>query len=113
MGLFGFGKKSATFLTIVTAEGPGRLRLNGLKAKDKEAKKKAVGHDRTVCWIEFSNDGGVVDKGVGKTRLQAGEAEKLLRDLPANPICRSVLDRLREGQDSVGKWLQLGQTAGR
>ncbi len=105
MGLFGFGGRGETFLTIVTAEGPGRLRINGLRSKDKHSKSVAVAHVRTVCWIEFSRAGGMLDKGIGKAAAQPGQAEKLLRDLPASPTCRGVLDRLREGQDSVGKWL--------
>jgi hypothetical protein len=38
-----------------------------------------------------------------------GQAERLLRDLPTNPTCQAILDRLREGQDSAAKWLQLGE----
>lgn len=113
MGLFSFGKKSATFLTVVTSEGQGRLRLNGLRA-DQQSKKAAAAHERTVCWAEFSSEGGMVDKGVGRANLQAGQAERLLRDLASTPACKSVLERLREGQDSVGKWLQLnGETVGK
>lgn len=115
MGFLNLGKKTETFLSVVTIEGPGRLRINGLRARDKAAKKAAVGHERTVCWAEFSPNGGLIDKGLGRASAQAGkagEADRLLRDLPMNPVCRAVLDRLREGQDSVGKWLQLGETAG-
>jgi hypothetical protein len=113
MGLFNFGKRSETFLTVVTYEGPGRLRLNGVRARDAKAKKAASGHERTVCWAEFSTDGGLVDKGMGRASTQAGGADRLLHDLPANSTCRAVLDRLREGQESVGKWLQLGEPASR
>src|SRR5258708_38907579 len=105
MGLFNFGKKGETFLTVVTQEGPGRLRLNGIRTNDGESKKRAGAHDRTVCWIEFAKDGKMLDKGLGKAEV--GTAERLLRDLPGNAICRGVLDRLREGQDPVGKCLQL------
>ncbi len=111
MGLFGFGKRSASFLVVVTSEGQGRLRLNGVRAVEKDAKKSATAHERTVCWIEFSKDGGMIDKGVGRSPGRTGEADRLLRELPLNPTCRAVLDRLREGQDSVGKWLQLGEPA--
>ena len=113
MGLFNFGGRKETFLTVITAEGSGRLRINGLKVSDKAARKSAVAHDRTLCWIEFSTSGGMLDKGVGRAIGQAGQAEKLLRDLPTDPTCRGVLDRLREGQDSVGKWLPMGEPAGR
>ncbi len=113
MGLFGFSKKSEHFLTIVTMEGPGRLRLNGLRAKDPAAKKVAVGHERAVCWIEFTPEGMIHDKGLGRAAAQAGGADVILRDLPSTAICRGVLDRLREGQESVGKWLKLGEPAGR
>ena len=70
-----------------------------------------MAHERAICWVEFSTDGGMMDKGMGKAQAPAGQADRLLRDLPANPTCRGVLDRLREGQDSVAKWLQLGETA--
>lgn len=109
MGLFNLGKKGETFLTVVTQEGPGRLRINGIRSTDAESKKRAGAHDRTVCWIEFAKDGKMLDKGLGKA--QAAVAERLLRDLPGNAICKGVLERLREGQDSVGKWLQLGEAA--
>ena len=111
MGFLGFGKRIETFLAVVTLEGPGRLRLNGLRAKDEKAKKAAVGHERTVCWAEFAREGGLKDKGLGKASRQSGQAERLLGDLPNNPTCRAILERLREGQDSVGKWLQLGEPA--
>ena len=103
MGLFSFGKRE-TFVTAVTAEGQGRLRLNGVRSKDTQSKKAVQSHERTVCWVEFSLDGGMLDKGLGRAGVGR---ERLLRDLPANPTCRVVLDRLREGQDSVAKWLQL------
>ena len=52
------------------------------------------------------------------TRLRALEErrdqiDRLLRDLPANLTCRAILERLVDGQDSVGKWLQLGEPAAR
>lgn len=107
MGLFSFGRSKETFLAVVTSEGPGRLRLNGLRAKGQDSRKAAAAHERTVCWIEFATDGVRIDQGVG--RASAGQAEKILRDLPGNATCKGVLDRLREGQDSVAKWLQLGE----
>ena len=111
MGLFNFGKRSETFLAVVTSEGGTRLRLNGLRTPDAQSKKTALAHDRTVCWIEFSSAGGMVDKGIGKSSHQ--QVDRLLRELPTNPTCRAILDRLREGQDSVGKWLQLDEPAHR
>ena len=112
MRLFGFGKRES-FLAIVTSEGQGRLRLNGVRVKDPKARKSAIAHERVLCWVEFTTGGGMIDKGIGKATAQAGQADRLLRDLPTNPTCRAVLDRLREGQDSVAKWLQLGETAGK
>src|SRR3954468_7783978 len=108
MGLFSFGKRAETFLVFVTSEGPGRLRINGVRLKDKAAKQAAIAHERTVCWVEFAQDGVPTDQGAGRASRQA---ENLLRDLPRNATCRVVLDRLREGQDSVGKWLQLVEPA--
>lgn len=105
MGLFSFGKRE-TYLTVITSEGQGRLRINGLRA-DEKSKKAAASHERTVCWVEFAKDGVRIDQGVG--RAGAGQADRLLRDLPTNATCKGVLDRLREGQDSVAKWLQFGE----
>src|ERR1051325_5846173 len=90
MGIFNFGGKRETYLAVVTSEGPGRLRLNGVRVKDKEGRKAATSHDRTVCWVEFARDGVPLDRGVGRARIEAGQAERLLRDLPAMPTCRSV-----------------------
>lgn len=109
MGLFNFGRKE-TFLAVVTSEGAGRLRINGLRVKDEKSKRSATAHQQTVCWVEFSPDGVPLDQGKGPA--QAAQAERLLRALPGHPACRSILDRLREGQDSVGKWLQLHEPAG-
>jgi hypothetical protein len=110
MGLFGFGKGGESLLIVVTSEGAGRLRINGLRIKGGGAKKSATAHAATVCWIEFSKAGKVLDQGIGSA---GGGRDRLLRDLPANPICQGVLDRLREGQESVGKWLQLNEPASR
>src|SRR4051794_38990783 len=113
MGLFSFGRRRETFLAVVTSQGQGRLRINGIRLKDEQSKKTAVAHERTLCWVEFSREGAMVDKGLGRAPGQAGQAEKLLRDLPTMAACRGVLERLREGQDSVGKWLQMGEAPGR
>jgi hypothetical protein len=110
MGLFNRGKKQ-TYLTVVTQEAPGRLRINGLHVRDAKTKQSVVGHERTVCWVEFAADGTPLDRGLGRAAGPSGQFDRLLRDLPSNPTCRGVLDRLREGQDSVGKWLQLSDRA--
>lgn len=112
MGFLNLGKRTETFLSIITLEGPGRFRINGVRAKDPAAKKTAIAHERTICWVEFSTKGGMMDKGMGRAATQVGQAERLLRDLPMHPTCLAVLERLKEGQDSVGKWLQLGEPAG-
>lgn len=109
MGLLGFGKRAEAILAVVTYEGPGRFRLNGVRGKGAQAKKGASAHDRTVCWVEFDSGGIPVDRGLGRAATQAGQAERLLRDLPTNPICRTIIDRLRQGEESVGKWLQVGE----
>lgn len=110
MGLFGFGKRGETFLAVITSEGPGRLRINGLRSRGAATRRAALAHGRTVCWVEFSPEGGVLDRGLG----QAGAGrEGLLRELPGDPTVRGVLQRLRDGRDSVGKWLDLGASKGR
>jgi hypothetical protein len=111
MGLFGFGKRGGSILAVVTYEGPGRLRLNGVRDASGRAKKGAAAHDRTVCWLLFDSAGVPVDQGLGRAAMQAGQADRLLRDLPKNPTCRAIIDRLRQGEESVGKWLQLGEPA--
>lgn len=110
MGLFNFGRKE-TFLAVITSEGAGRLRINGLRVKDEKSKKSAAAHQQTVCWVEFAHDGMPVDQGKGRASAEPGQAERLMRDLPGHPTCRSILEHLRQGQDSVGKWLQLREPA--
>jgi hypothetical protein len=111
MGLFGFGKRKENYLTVITLEGGGKLRINGVRSGDQKSKKTVIGHGQTVCWIEFAPDGIPLEQGVGPAAKQAGagRAEKLLRDLPTSPACRGVLERLRDGQESVGKWLDVGE----
>lgn len=110
MGLFNFGK-SKNFLAVVTSEGPGRMRINGVHVTDAGVKKSAAGHERTICWIEFAPDGVRVDQGVGRASGGTGVAERLLRDLPTMPITRTVLDHLRTSTESIGKWLQIRDPA--
>jgi hypothetical protein len=111
MGLFSFGKKAETILVVVTYEGPGRLRLNGLRGATGPKKKSALAHDRTVCWVEFDSAGVPRDQGLGRAAQQAGSADRIVRDLPRNATCQAVIARLRQGEESVGKWLQVGEPA--
>jgi hypothetical protein len=114
MGFLGFGKKVDSNLVVVTYEGPNKLRLNGNRKKGKEvvsAKKGAAAHDRTVCWIEFSQGGMRLDQGTGPAapKLEPGEVERLLRELPFNPICKGMLHDLEEGHDRSAKILIWGK----
>ena len=109
MGLFGFGGKESN-LVVVMYEGPNRLRLNGNRKKGKEAsaaKKGAVSHDRTVCWIEFSQGGMRLDEGAGPAAVKIGDAEvkRLLRELPLTTACKDMLRELEGGQDRSAKIL--------
>lgn len=112
MGLLGFGKKVETILAVVTYEGPGRLRLNGLRGKGGAAKKGAAAHDRTVCWVEFDMAGVPLDRGLGRAARQTPQTERLVRDLPANLTCRGIVDRLKQGEESISKWLQVADPVG-
>jgi hypothetical protein len=119
MGFLGFGRKKESNLVVVMYEGPGLLRLNGNRKTGKEAesaKKNAAAHDRTVCWIEFSQGGMRLDQGTGPAaaKLGAGAAEKLLRELPLNTACKNMLNELERGQDRSAKilsWEDRNQTA--
>ncbi len=118
MGFLGFGKKVDNNLVVVTYEGPNRLRLNGNRKKGREAasaKKGAAVHERTVCWIEFSQGGMRLDQGTGPAaeKLGPGAVEKLLRELPLNPICKGMLRELEQGQDRSARiftWENPNQT---
>ena len=109
MGLFGFGRKD-TNLVVVMYEGPTRMRLNGNRKRGKaadSAKKNATGHEGTICWIEFSQGGSRLDQGMGPAaaKLVAGEADRLLRELPFNPDCKAMLLDLEQGKERAAKIL--------
>jgi hypothetical protein len=110
MGFLGFGKKESN-LVVVMYEGPNRLRLNGNRKKGKDidvAKKGAAGHERTVCWIEFSQGGMRLDQGIGPAAAKVGgddEANRLLKDLPLNTACKEMLRELEAGQEKSAKIL--------
>jgi hypothetical protein len=111
MGLF--GKRATTMVAVVTLEGPGRLRLNGFRTSAERTKAAAVAHSRTVCWVEFDSGGIPIDRGTGAAARQVGHTDRLLRDLPSNSVCRDVVERLRQGEDSISKWLQVAEPAAR
>jgi hypothetical protein len=109
MGFLGFGKKESN-IVVVTYEGPNRLRLNGNRKKGREinaAKKGAAAHDRTVCWIEFSQGGMRLDEGTGPAAAKIGddEAKRLLRELPLNAACKEMLHDLEGGHDKSARIL--------
>lgn len=108
MGFLGFGRGRQARLVVVTYEGPGRLMLNGNRTHNDRSKKHAASHSQTVCWIEFDVDGIPIDQGLGPAsgRLGSGEAERLLRELPRNSDCRSVLAHMNEGRDQTGRWMK-------
>jgi hypothetical protein len=110
MGFLGFGKKADSNIVVVMYEGPNRLRLNGNRKQGKEAnaaKKGAAGHERTVCWIEFSQGGKQLDQGKGPSAAKVGESEveKMLRELPLNSVCREMLRELESGQEKAARIL--------
>jgi hypothetical protein len=118
MGFLGFGKKESN-LVVVMFEGPNRLRLNGNRKKGKEvdaAKKGAAAHERTVCWIEFSQGGMRLDQGKGPSAAKVGDSDvdRMLRDLPFNPVCKEMLRELESGQEKAARifsWEDRNQTA--
>src|SRR5262245_54946357 len=110
MGFLGFGKKADSNIVVVMYEGPNRLRLNGNRKKGKEAgvaKKGAAGHERTVCWIEFSQGGARLDQGKGPAAAKLGESEvdRMLKDLPLNSVCRDMLREVESGQEKAARIL--------
>ena len=109
MGFLGFGSKESN-IVVVIYEGPNRLRLNGNRKKGRDieaAKKGAAAHDRTVCWVEFSQGGMRLDQGKGPAAAKVGDAEadRLLRELPLNSVCKGMLRELEGGQEKSAKIL--------
>jgi hypothetical protein len=113
MGLFSLlglgGKGKDRHLVVVTFEGPGRLRLNANRSSGPKARRGAVAHSQTVGWIEFAPDGSKLEQGVGPAAGQLGAAAvaALLRDLPSNPACQSVLRGLSSGREHSSKVLSF------
>lgn len=111
MGLLqflGLGRRGGDrHLVVITFEGPGRMRLNANRTSGKRARQGAAAHDQTVAWIEFSPDGGRLDQGLGPAagKLDPAEVTALLRDLPSDPACKSVLRGLGSGRDHSSKVL--------
>ena len=107
MGFLGFGGKESN-IVVVMYEGPNRLRLNGNRKKGRDlavAKKAAAAHDRTVCWIEFSQGGARLDQGIGPAAAKIGDAEanRLLKDLPLSTACKEMLRDLEGGHEKSAK----------
>ena len=103
------GRGGNRHLVVITFEGPGRLRLNANRTSSKRSLQWAVAHEGTVGWIEFSPDGTRLDQGVGPAAGKLGPAAvaALLRDLPTNPACQSVLRGLAGGRDHSSKVLDF------
>jgi len=99
------GRGGDRHLVVITFEGPGRLRLNANRTSGKRGKRGAAAHEQTVGWIEFAADGGRLDQGLGPAAAKLGGAEvaALLRDLPSDPACKSVLKGLASGRDHSSK----------
>lgn len=96
-------------LVVITFEGPGRMRLNANRTSGKRAREGAATHEQTVGWIEFAPDGRRLEQGLGPAagKLGAAEVTALLRDLPANPACQSVLRGLASGREHSSKVLSF------
>jgi hypothetical protein len=112
MGLLeflGLRARGDRHLVVITFEGPGRLRLNANRTSGRRGKQGAVAHEQTIGWIEFAQDGSRVDQGLGPAagKLRAAEVVALLRDLPTNPACQSVLRGLAGGRDHSSKVLDF------
>jgi hypothetical protein len=110
MGFLGFGKKADSNIVVVMYEGPNRLRLNGNRKQGRDirsAKKGATAYEQTVCWVEFSQGGMKLDQGMGPAAAKLGPAEvdRLLRDLPLNSVCKTMLRELEEGRERSAKIL--------
>jgi hypothetical protein len=109
MGLW-WSSKSDTVLVVVSFEGAGRLRLNGIRVRHNRTKQNAERHGQTVCWIEFGLGGERLEQGLGPEagRLDEGQVQRLLRDLPGRPECQTVLQQLSQGKERAGHWLTWG-----
>ena len=109
LNLLGLGGKGERHLVVITFEGPGRLRLNANRTSGKKARQGAAAHEQTIGWIEFSPDGGRLDQGLGPAagKLGAAEVTALLRDLPSDPACQSVLKGLTSGREHSSKVLSF------
>jgi hypothetical protein len=115
MAFLSFKKKYNGRLVVLTYEGPGRLLLNGNRTQDERARRNAATHPGTVCWIEMASGGGRMAQGVGPAanHVNSAEVERLLRELPQTPCCRTVIEHLEQGRDHSCRWLELtrGQPA--
>lgn len=107
--LLGLRSRGDRHLVVITFEGPGRLRLNANRTAGKRGKQGATAHEQTIGWIEFAADGTRLDQGLGPAagKLGAAEVMALLRDLPGNPACQSVLRGLTSGRDHSSKVLSF------
>jgi hypothetical protein len=105
------GRGGERHLVVITFEGPGRLRLNANRTSGKRARQGAIAHEQTIGWIEFAPDGGRLDQGLGPAagKLAPAELTALLRDLPSDPACKSVLRGLGSGRDHSSKVLSFDQ----
>lgn len=116
LSFLGLGGGGPRHLVVITFEGPGRLRLNANRTTGKRGRQGAAAHDQTVAWIEFDPKGGRLNQGLGPAagRLGTAEVEALLRDLPSDPACQSVLRGLAGGREhsskvmSFDKWGHFG-----
>lgn len=113
MGLLrflGLGSRGGVrHLVVVSFEGPGRLRLNANRTSGIRARQGAAAHEQTIAWIEFQPDGTRLEQGIGPAagKLGAAEVASLMRDLPTDPACRSVLAGLAGGRDHSSKILSF------
>src|SRR5262245_27052527 len=110
MAFFGLLGGEQSNLVVVLYEGPEKLRLNGNRMsvrRGQVAKQNAASHKYTVCWIEFSQGGARLDQGVGPAgvRLGPGQADRLLKDLSLNSICREMLHELETGHERCARIL--------
>ncbi len=96
-------------LVVVTFEGAGRLRLNANRSSGPRAKRGAAAHPRTIGWIELAPDGRLLDHALGPAAPKLGTAEvlALLRRLPSDPACKSVLRDLGAGRPQASKVLSF------